>query len=276
MIGHSFLIIRLQMLCLLFLGSQALAGMVALTAHAGTTKSPTAEATTDIVELAARYENGEGVERDYSRALGLYCQAADKGDAKAFLSLGWMYLNGRGVAIEDGIAVRWFKKAAERGVPQAVNLLQMLNGVAPSARTGCSLSTAGHRSVPPPEISATVHRVATASGVDPDLVMAIIEVESEFNTQAVSPRNAQGLMQLMPETAQQFHVANTFDPLQNIRGGVAYLRWLMDRFSGDLKLVLAAYNAGENSVMLHGGVPPFRETSEYVARVTSLYRSARN
>jgi soluble lytic murein transglycosylase-like protein len=237
---------------------------------------PTAQLATDIVEVAARYENGEGVDRDYSRALGLYCRAADQGDVKAFLSIGWMYLNGRGVAIEDGIAVRWFKKAAERGVPQAANLLQMLNGVAPSARTGCSLGSGGHRSAPPPEIRATVGRVATASGVDPALVMAIIEVESGFNAQAVSPRNAQGLMQLMPETAQQFHVANTFDPLQNIRGGVAYLRWLMDRFSGNLRLVLAAYNAGENSVMAYGGVPPFRETSEYVARVTSLYRSTTN
>ena len=274
MVGRSLSIALLSALYLISLGGEARPANSAHPVRPSSTTSGTEQTTTDIVELAARYENGEGVNRDYARALALYCRAADQGDAKAFLSLGWMFFNGRGVAIDDAVAVRWFKKAAERGVPQAVNLLQMLGGVAPSAQTGCTSGPVAHRSVPPPEISETVRRVATASGVDPNLVMAIIEVESEFNPRAVSVRNAQGLMQLMPGTAQQFHVANTFDPLQNIRGGVAYLRWLLDRFSGDLKLVLAAYNAGENSVVLHRGAPPFRETSEYVARVTRLYLSA--
>jgi len=267
----------LSVLYLISLGGEAHPENSARTGHLSSATSGTEPKATDIMELAAKYENGEGVDRDYTRALALYCRAADQGNAKAFLSLGWMFFNGRGVATDDAIAVRWFKKAADGGIPQALNLLQMLGGAAPSTQTGCSVGPGGlvaHRSVPSPEISATVHRVASASGVDPNLVMAIIEVESDFNPRAISARNAQGLMQLIPETAHQFHVANTFDPLQNVRGGVAYLRSLLDRFGGDLKLVLAAYNAGENAVVLHRGAPPFRETTEYVARVTKLYRSA--
>jgi hypothetical protein len=250
------------------------AGIVARPLGASTTKSPAAQETREIVELAARYENGEGVGRDYSRALELYCRAADQGDAHAFLSIGWMYFNGRGVAIDDGIAVRWFKLAADRGVAQATNLLQKLSSIKPSVKTGCPLEPdrfiAGQKA-PPPEITAIVKRAASDSGVDPNLVMAIIRIESEFNSRAVSVRNAQGLMQLMPATAARFHVKNTFDPLQNIRGGTAYLRWLWDRFDGDLKLVLAAYNAGENAIALFHGVPRFPETKKYIASVTRLY-----
>jgi soluble lytic murein transglycosylase-like protein len=268
-------IVRLGTACLIFLGSQVAASIVAPPVDASPAKhAPTSQAAADIVELAARYENGEGVDRDYSRALALYCEAADQGDDKAFLSLGWMYLNGRGVAIDDGIAVRWFKKAADRGVPQAVNLLQTLSGVASSPRTGCSLEPAGFTArgiAPPREISAIVARMAKEAGVDPDLVMAIIWTESEFNPRAVSARNAQGLMQLMPETAARFHVTNTFDPTENIRGGTAYLRWLLDRFDGDLKLALGAYNAGENAIETYHGVPGFPETIRYIANVTKLY-----
>jgi len=275
MIGWPSFTLQLRALSLIFLGVQVAAGIVARPVDASPAKSPpTSQTATDIVELAARYENGEGVDRDYSRALSLYCEAADHGDAKAFLSLGWMYLNGRGVAIDDGIAVRWLKKAAERGVPQAVNLLQTLSGIASSPKTGCSLEPAGFiaRGITPPrEISAIVVRTAKEAGVDPDLVMAIIWTESEFNPRAVSARNAQGLMQLMPQTAARFHVANTFDPTQNIRGGTAYLRWLLDRFDGDLELALGAYNAGENAIETYHGVPRFPETTRYIANVTKLY-----
>ena len=282
--GHRFLmgwrtfILQLRTLCLIFLGSQVAAGIVASPANASAAKHPPASpATSDIVELAARYENGEGVDRDFARALGLYCEAADQGDAKAFLSLGWMYLNGRGVAIDEGIAVRWLKKAAERGVPQAINLLQTLSGISSSPKTGCSLGPAGFiaRGINPPrEISAIVARTAKEAGVDPDLVMAVIWTESEFNPRAVSARNAQGLMQLMPETAARFHVSNTFDPIENIRGGTAYLRWLLDRFNGDLKLALGAYNAGENAIATYHGVPSYPETIKYIADVTKLYSAS--
>ena len=243
-------------------------------ATASTTKVAPAP-TVDIVELAGRYENGEGVARDYARALGLYCRAADRGDPNAFLSLGWMYLNGRGVAVDNAIAVRWFRRAAESGISQAVNLLRMMPSTAPSSKTGCVVEVAARPAppmpTPPRDISRIVVRAASDAGVDPDLVMAVIWVESQFNPRAVSPKNARGLMQLIPETAARFHVANPFDPAQNIRGGVSYLRWLLDGFDGDLRLALGAYNAGENAVAAFNGVPNFPETINYVANVTRLY-----
>jgi len=100
-------------------------------------------------------------------------------------------------------------------------------------------------------------------------VIAIIEAESNYDTRAVSPRNAQGLMQLIPETARRFRVKNAFDPVQNVRGGIAYLRWLLAYFEGEVALVAAAYNAGEKSVERYGGVPPFAETQAYVRRIVS-------
>jgi soluble lytic murein transglycosylase-like protein len=116
--------------------------------------------------------------------------------------------------------------------------------------------------------------LAPEYGVDPRLAMAVIAVESGFRANAVSPRNAQGLMQLIPATAQRFRVRNPFDPEANVRGGLAYLRWLLTRFHGDVQLVAAAYNAGEGAVERHGGVPPFRETQVYVQRIAALYRQA--
>jgi soluble lytic murein transglycosylase-like protein len=113
-----------------------------------------------------------------------------------------------------------------------------------------------------------VHRLAPEYHLDPRLVVAVIEVESGFNPKAKSPKGAMGLMQLMPETARRFGVKNPWDPLQNLRGGMAYLRWLLDRFDGDLALVLASYNAGEKAVERYRGVPPFGETRRYVQRIT--------
>jgi soluble lytic murein transglycosylase-like protein len=112
-----------------------------------------------------------------------------------------------------------------------------------------------------------VRRLAPEYRLNPNLVLAVIEVESNFNPQAQSPKNAQGLMQLIPATAERFGVRNVWDPEQNVRGGMAYLRWLMRYFDGDLELVLAAYNAGEGAVERHGGIPPYAETEGYVRRI---------
>ena len=119
--------------------------------------------------------------------------------------------------------------------------------------------------------AAAVERMAPSYGLDPVLVRAVIIAESGFDPRAVSPKNAQGLMQLMPETAARFGVADTFDPGQNLRGGMSYLRWLLDRYGGNLSLTLAAYNAGEGAVDQYRGIPPFPETQAYVARVRQLY-----
>jgi soluble lytic murein transglycosylase-like protein len=115
-----------------------------------------------------------------------------------------------------------------------------------------------------------IERHAEKYRVDPTLVRAVIQVESGFNPQAVSRKGARGLMQLMPETAKRFGVKQLHDPEENIRGGVRYLAHLVQMF-GDLPRALAAYNAGENAVLRHGGVPPYDETETYVKRALTVY-----
>ncbi|MGZ6209134.1 MAG: transglycosylase SLT domain-containing protein [Syntrophales bacterium] len=105
--------------------------------------------------------------------------------------------------------------------------------------------------------------------IEPALIKAIIKAESNFNHRAVSPKGARGLMQLMPATASSLQVQDSFHPENNIEGGVRYLRYLLNYFNGNLPLALAAYNAGENAVIRHRGVPPYRETQVYVQRVLS-------
>jgi hypothetical protein len=117
------------------------------------------------------------------------------------------------------------------------------------------------------EIMAQIDEVASRYRVPPRLVAAVISVESEFNPRAVSRRGAQGLMQLMPATAATLDVQDTFDTRENIEGGVRHLRVLMDRYHNDLPMVLAAYNAGDRAVIAYRGVPPYRETRQYVIRV---------
>jgi soluble lytic murein transglycosylase-like protein len=108
--------------------------------------------------------------------------------------------------------------------------------------------------------------------VDYSLVKAVIKAESNFNHKAVSPKGAQGLMQLMPKTASTLQVKDSFEPESNIEGGVKYLRYLMNVYNGHLQLALAAYNAGEKAVAKYGGIPPYNETQGYVKRVMSLYK----
>jgi soluble lytic murein transglycosylase-like protein len=119
----------------------------------------------------------------------------------------------------------------------------------------------------PEPIVRFVNIVAPEYHLAPQLVLAVMATESNFDPLAISPKNAQGLMQLIPDTALRFKVLRISDPAQNIRGGMAYLRWLLAYFEGDVALALAAYNAGEKAVERYRGVPPYAETRLYVRRI---------
>jgi soluble lytic murein transglycosylase-like protein len=123
------------------------------------------------------------------------------------------------------------------------------------------------------QFDAIIEHAAASSAVEPNLLRAVIVVESGFNSRAVSKRGAVGLMQLMPATASRYGVSNPFDARQNIHGGARYLKFLIDRFGQDVRLALAAYNAGEEAVDRNGGqIPPFSETMAYVPRVLKIYK----
>ena len=124
-------------------------------------------------------------------------------------------------------------------------------------------------------LAADIHRIAAQHRLDPALMHAVIHAESAYNPQAVSPKGATGLMQLMPATAARFGVSNSYDPVANMNGGARYLRWLLDQFQ-DTRLAVAAYNAGEGAVQRYGNqIPPFPETQTYVVRVLNLYQQNR-
>ncbi len=140
-------------------------------------------------------------------------------------------------------------------------------------------TSAGFLRLPPADTArfgTEIKAAAERYGVPERLVQAVIRVESGFNSRAVSVKGAQGLMQLMPETASMLGVRNSFDPQQNIDGGVRHLRGLIERFGNDLPLALAAYNAGEKAVVSYRGIPPYQETRDYVTRVLYHYDGTTN
>ncbi len=130
------------------------------------------------------------------------------------------------------------------------------------------------KAVATPEIKEMIDRIATEQGVESELVHSVIRAESNYNVHAVSPKGAQGIMQLIPATARRFGVANTFDPKENVEGGVRYLRFLLDYYQGDYAKAIAAYNAGEGAVDKYHGIPPFAETRNYVSQVARNLKAA--
>ena len=122
------------------------------------------------------------------------------------------------------------------------------------------------------QIDGLVSPIARAYKVDPDLVKAVIEIESSRDARAKSSKGAMGLMQLIPATAERFGVSNAWDPRQNVKGGIRYLQYLLSYFEGNVDLALAGYNAGENAVDRHQGVPPYKETRNYIRKIRKLYK----
>jgi soluble lytic murein transglycosylase-like protein len=127
------------------------------------------------------------------------------------------------------------------------------------------------RAATPGDVDSAIEQAAARHNVDPSLVRAVVKVESNFNPNAVSRKGAMGLMQLMPSTARQLRVKNPFDPEQNVDAGVRHLKQLLESYGGDIKLTLAAYNAGAGAVARSSGVPHYAETQNYVRRITNLY-----
>ena len=232
------------------------------------------ERLTQLRAQARAFEHGEGVARNGKQAVKLYCEAAADGDAESQYSLGWMYANGRGVPRDDATAAYFFIMAKKQGHRQAENMLRFV-GEAKSDMPEClqdGLLMTGTNDAQR-RLIELVRKLAPDYGVHPRLALAVARTESNLNPQAVSAKNAQGLMQLIPETAERFNVKKPFDPEQNVRGGLAYLRWLLAYFEGSVPLAVAAYNAGEGAVNHYYGIPPFPETREYVKKVMGLQKA---
>jgi TPR repeat protein len=238
------------------------------------------ETRTALLTLATSYEHGEGVPKDMAKAASLYCEAARTGNAEAQFSLGWMYANGRGVERDDSTAAALFKLAADQGHEYAKRMLRHV-GIPGERLPECMTSISQEPEFVVPadwplhkrKIATLVLTLAPKYAVRPRLALAVIEAESNFDPRARSSKNAQGLMQLVPKTAKRFGVRNVLDPRDNVRGGLAYLRWLLSYYRGDVALALAAYNAGEKVVDRFRGVPPYPETQSYVRRIMATLQT---
>lgn len=250
---------------------------------ADTSDLPTVDDSANVLfMMAVRYEHAEGVPQDKEEAVELYCQAARLGHAEAQYALGWMYANGRSVPRDDSVAAQLFAMAAEQGHAHAKKMMRYTSVSTESVLPVCLRLDIDNHHLPIDHwfdysndpIFQLVKQLAPQYDVDPNLVLAVISVESAFNAQAVSSKNAQGLMQLIPETAERFQVKNSFDAEDNIRGGMSYLRWLLAFFKGDVTLAVAAYNAGEGAVERHQGIPPYPETIDYVQKIQARYKKS--
>lgn len=240
-----------------------------------------------LLEQGWAAESGKGMGRSPWLAASLYRQAGEMGSGEGYFRLAQVHLAARQYGGDAATASCLFALASQLGHAGAAAALerQAAARVAPAA--GCDRDPtqlpgyapfdidAYTRALPAPrhEVVALIRKLAPRYGVDTRLALAVASAESNFNSLALSPKNAMGVMQLIPATAERFGVARPFEPEQNIRGGLAYLRWLNQYFAGDVVRVIAAYNAGERAVEAHGGVPPYAETVAYVGRV--LYFSGR-
>lgn len=283
----------------LFLASVMLACTVHASAGAGTPADGNAPTWSDEAPVLARLlEEGYRAEsrRQPQQAAARYCTAARSGSVEGQYRLGRLLLQNPGMAHRRASAHSVLALAARQGHERAGALLAQHGGGMTDTLPDCLLSDdetalADAESVVPHDVvdrfveslagdrrshARLIQRLAPRFRVDPRLALAIARTESNFNAAARSPKNAQGLMQLIPETAARFGVRDAMDPEQNVRGGLAYLHWLLERFDGDVVLAAAAYNAGEGAVARFSGVPPYAETQEYVRRIMAFYRTSRH
>lgn len=227
------------------------------------------------------------------QAAVIYCNSARNGSLEAHYRLGMLFAFGQGVPEDREIAASLFAVAAQQGHYEAGNMLEtilytsdklpncILTASKPPhgqyrARWGTGATLQSVLSALPKSrkwLIDLVSQIASWHKVDPKLALSIVSVESAFRVDALSKANAMGLMQLIPATAARFNVKDAFDASQNIKGGIRYLRWLLDRYHGNVELVAAAYNAGEGAVDKYKGVPPYQETQNYVGKVIHRYQS---
>ena len=238
------------------------------------------------------------------QAAVLYCEASRLGSIEGQYRLGVLYAFGIGVPRSRQLAASLFSQAAWQGHEEAGKMLdsiQLSSAEMPACVTQAKLPEkapapvfAGLPADVVPGETPAIDRflqslpaqkrwvipLATSLSawysLDPRLVLSVIAVESNFQTGAQSPKAAMGLMQLIPDTAERFNVRNAYNATQNMRGGMAYLRWLLSYYRGDIAYVLAAYNGGERRVDRHRGVPPIAETQAYVRKVMHLYGGTRH
>ncbi len=182
----------------------------------------------------------------------------------------WLFAAGILLLTPAGGAAQVYTRLSANGVVEATNVPDSESYHLTYPGKGTLIHSRGFRHPVAGQYDVHVEAAAALHQVSADLVRAVIAVESEFDQWAVSSKGARGLMQLMPATARRFGVRDAFDARANIFAGTQYLRILLDMFAGDVALALAAYNAGENAVLRYGGIPPYRETRGYVAKVQAL------